>query len=165
MGHCLFQKRSCILPSCLGANKGFANTEDCYVESTLILQSPFLSQHSVTTIYRKETHVNNIHCWLASHLWIAIYLKEKECRFVVIKTYPQYQSDREIYSYPDGMLGTATEGFQTCQPIVSKHQWIGTKARRACADPLRSPIRDYWERERGMCRGFKGTACKSTETF
>ncbi|GFV81692.1 hypothetical protein TNCV_1703491 [Trichonephila clavipes] len=29
-----------------------------------------------------------------------------------------------------------------------------------CADPLRSPIRDYWGRERGPPKGFKGSARK-----
>ncbi|GFT07744.1 hypothetical protein TNCV_1213541 [Trichonephila clavipes] len=40
---------------------------------------------------------------------IPIYLNEKECRPVMIKAYPQCQSDRMIYSFADGILGTAPE--------------------------------------------------------
>ncbi|GFU22991.1 hypothetical protein TNCV_3946641 [Trichonephila clavipes] len=44
-----------------------------------------------------------------SHILAANDLNGEECRPVVIKTYPQCQYDRAIYSPPDVELGTASE--------------------------------------------------------
>ncbi|GFX52587.1 hypothetical protein TNCV_4326021 [Trichonephila clavipes] len=42
-------------------------------------------------------------------MWAANDLNEEEYRLIVIKTYPQCQCDRMIYSHPDGKLDAATE--------------------------------------------------------
>ncbi|GFV53024.1 hypothetical protein TNCV_1460921 [Trichonephila clavipes] len=91
----------------------------------------------------------------------AKYLKEKECRPVVIKTNlgrcPQCQSDRSIdrpyiwyKRYGDGV------NFSCVGLCLKDPMELGRRRGGAYPDLLRSPIRDYWGREKGPPRGLKG---------
>ncbi|GFV32173.1 hypothetical protein TNCV_1674611 [Trichonephila clavipes] len=62
-------------------------------------------------------------------MWAANNLNEEECRSVM--TYPQCQYDRVICSPPDDDKILCWSWDHTCQPNVSKHQWRGTKVKRA----------------------------------
>ncbi|GFV92618.1 hypothetical protein TNCV_1374691 [Trichonephila clavipes] len=79
-------------------------------------------------------------------MWITIYLKKKECRPVMVKAYPQYQSGRAIYC-PDGKLGMATKSVLNTAVYC-------LQAPMKLADQLRLPTRNDRGRKRGPPREF-----------
>ncbi|GFU89210.1 hypothetical protein TNCV_2896581 [Trichonephila clavipes] len=71
-----------------------------------------------------------------------------------------------LIDYPYGVLGTATDLISVTPTYCLKEPMeSGLRRGAPCADPLRSPIRDDWRRERGWPRGFKGLARKLTQIF
>ncbi|GFY08666.1 hypothetical protein TNCV_810991 [Trichonephila clavipes] len=80
----------------------------------------------------KEASVNSTHCvGFPLHTWVANDLNEKECHPVVTKKHPQCQCYEVIYGSPDGEQMRRWSWNQRSRPIVSKHQWSGTKLKRA----------------------------------
>ncbi|GFU31770.1 hypothetical protein TNCV_1176391 [Trichonephila clavipes] len=86
-------------------------------------------------------------------MWAANYLNENECQPVVIKTYPQCQIDRAIYSAPDSKLGSApklvSDALVYC---LGSPMELRLKRGGPCKDLLHSPIRDDWGRDSGPPR-------------
>ncbi|GFV08389.1 hypothetical protein TNCV_328231 [Trichonephila clavipes] len=67
------------------------------------------------------------------------------------------------FTPPYGIRGSTMELITDAPAYCLKEPMeLGSTRGGPCADPLRSPIRDYWGRERGPLRGFKGSVRKLT---
>ncbi|GFT95760.1 hypothetical protein TNCV_311231 [Trichonephila clavipes] len=92
-----------------------------------------------------DSLLNSILFWITLAHVSSNYLNEKECQSVVIKTYPQCQSDRGIQSSPDGLLGIASELISDAPAnCLEAPMELGLQREGPCADLLQSPIEDNW---------------------
>ncbi|GFX10857.1 hypothetical protein TNCV_3196191 [Trichonephila clavipes] len=66
---------------------------------------------------------------------------------------PQCQSDRLIYR-PSIWYTRHGDGVDFSRAGLKEPMELGRRRGGPCADPLRSPISDYWGCERGLSKGF-----------
>ncbi|GFW12816.1 hypothetical protein TNCV_3885261 [Trichonephila clavipes] len=83
------------------------------LKTALMLPHLFFLRHpddfSLNDLWKRHSPVNSMLFRVASHMWAKSYLNEKECQHVVMKPFPQYLSDKPIYSPPDGLVDTTFE--------------------------------------------------------